>query len=737
MPVTTFLDLSRRAAAAVGAAAALCCAVTSANATVLMYPYPNEAPSFNFREYAQGNPGVLSTGYGPLTLTSAYRVLGGHPLSVDDLKMLAAVPSPLDAHWEARETWNKARNDVLGQPQAGSGGGTDDNPLCADDGFAQAAKSLAGFVQTYGASDDWVRDWTQAQVVVFSNCGSGHAAHLPAAAPAGAPAWLVQARAYQRAAAQFYARRFEAAATGFDAIAQDPASPYRTISAYLASRARLEQAVRLPDDTRGTALSATADALGQQQAGAAPAQQANLRALERRARFQADPEAELRRIEDRIANQPWDADTLQDLKDYIYALNLDAQPNNGLHRRPVIDAVPRGGLTDWLATMQADPAPAGGSARVAGETVTGAAALWRSSNSVAWLVATLQAAPSLHALPVDVLDAATAVTPRSPAFAAIQYRLLKLRDANIAVQRAAGKNTATLDAAICHDAEQLLAHHADRFPGRDANLLHQLWAEHTASPAVFMQQIWMHAPSEVDLGKDAAADGGGDGIPYEFADLMNERLSVDDLETLWKASAAATAGSPTARAHAELSAMLFVRAALLQRDDVAKRIAPELKTLRPKLAGDIDACLDAETADKPYRLTVMLLDDTTLSAIVTDGGWVPYSALTPTLDTSLGAAHGTNGALHPVLFQNAAQRHKAASEVAALRQLKTGVPYMSEALVSHVHRHPFDFGNPAHLAAFVGTTRYASEPKASRAAFRLLHRWYFFTPSARFTKYWY
>ena len=64
---------------------------------------------------------------------------------------------------------------------------------------------------------------------------------IPAAASENAPKSIRQDRAYQIAAAQFYAGNFSKPKAGFAAIANDPASPYRTIAPYLVARALVRE----------------------------------------------------------------------------------------------------------------------------------------------------------------------------------------------------------------------------------------------------------------------------------------------------------------------------------------------------------------------------------------------------------------------------------------------------------------------------------------------------------------
>lgn len=700
--------------------------------TVLQYPYPNEAPSFNFRDYARGNLGILSRDYGPLTLTVAYRVLTGHPVSDADLKMLATVPTGWIDSWEPENRWNQARDSVLGAKSEHSASiSSDPNVACQADAFDLATKELQRISEKFGGSNPLVKDWATTQDQVFAVC-AGKGTAIPALAADDAAPWFKDDRRYQRAAALFYAKRFDESIDLFGQIAQDPNSRWHSLAGYLVQRAKFVKAQAATGDSRVQLVADAMTSIDETKAQVPEQQAKRLADLERHIRYTQNPQDELRAIESRIATGDWSADTAQDLKDYVFALNHERQENNeALGRPPVIEIVPRGGLTDWLSTMQT-----GSDDKTHGERFAHAVQQWRSARSDAWLVASFMAAKTLHEIPPDVLDAATAVSPQSPAFAAVQYRLLYLRDQNVLRLHAAGKNTATLDAAIVNDVSALLAQHRDRFPGRDVNRLHQLWAEHTNSPAVFMQQVWLVAPEEAKFAVDVPKQDTAKGIPTEFADDMQMRMSIDQLVILWKASD--TAKGP---AHDALTTMLWTRAALLGRDDVTRLLATEFKRLHPKVGDAVDEYVDASEANKPYWLTVALLrDQEGMSAILSDGGWVLWGGnLSPFMryENKMSDQPFPFDASHPILFQSASDVAKAKAEVDRLNQLKTGAGYMSDALVRHVHMHPFDMSNPGNLAAFVETTRYAGDAKSSRAAFRLLHRFYFFTPAAHGTKYYF
>ena len=101
----------------------------------------------------------------------------------------------------------------------------------------------------FGADSPKVREWLAAQDVVFSNCHEGN--KLPE--PTNDQDASVRAdRAYQTAAANFYATNYDLAKQQFDAIAKDKNSSYRIVAPYLAARAMLRKGsfAEKPEDAK-------------------------------------------------------------------------------------------------------------------------------------------------------------------------------------------------------------------------------------------------------------------------------------------------------------------------------------------------------------------------------------------------------------------------------------------------------------------------------------------------------
>jgi hypothetical protein len=691
------------------------------SAALLAYPYPDLAPTQDFKTFAKGNLGTLSPSYGGASLIAAWRVLNNRPLSDADIKTIDDA-GKADFAWvsNAEYEWEQARNKVLPDFESQHNFNADSPGYrCHIDAFNHATAKLGELTKKYGVKNADVLEWTRGQVAVFANCDNGAAKDIPADVTESAPVWLRHERAYQRAAAALYARDFDQARTLFAQIATDTESPWQPYAAYLVSRSYLEEAETSPAYLGKFLFPQVQTTLDASLEGTGPEQQARAHALERRARFEAAPAAELARIENAISVQDWGDDTLQDIDDYLYEIHLDLYNDRTNSKRgAVIDVVPKGGMTDWLYTVQGAKDAHGNEQ---GENFAGALAQWRSNPSPAWLIAALMSAKTIHDVPADMLSSATAVSDASPAFAAIQYNLLRLRDAYLIELHKKHPGALALDRALEVDTARLLTKEGRFFPGRDANLLHQLVAEHTTNACTFLRESWMHAAEE-------GGGAGGDGFPSEFVDDLNRNLSLDNLAQLWACKGAAP------EAHAVLTSELWVRAAMLGRQDIVKQVAPDFSAGHPKLRSDVDAYLDADTTNQPYRLARLLLDDQTLTATVDSwgGGWSGVGSLTPwsAMDDKMPPVPG-------LLFQKSSDVQQAEQDLTQLRDMRNGVSWVGGIVLEHVRHHPFDFSNPGTLADVVTASKYAQATPTSKEAFRLLHHWYRFTGAAHRTKYYY
>lgn len=107
---------------------------------------------------------------------------------------------------------------------------------CGSDAFRAAAETLHSRIKSWGQTSPALAAWVHRQDLVSKNCRDTVSATIPSSAPAQFPVLLQQDRAYQIAAANFYAHRFEEVRRGFDDISREATSPWTYQSPARAAR---------------------------------------------------------------------------------------------------------------------------------------------------------------------------------------------------------------------------------------------------------------------------------------------------------------------------------------------------------------------------------------------------------------------------------------------------------------------------------------------------------------------
>src|SRR5436190_9080076 len=190
-------------------------------------------PDFPLGQFAAGKLGVIQPSWARSYLVIAYRALSANPLSERETKDMTEL-------WNDRlnlsdnsgtemvpKSWTDARKKVAGAPDVAEiqvyrnrekPHEYEEFLNCQPEAFTTASATLEERIKIYGVDSPKVREWLAAQDMVFSNCHGGN--KLPEASSDQDP--LVRAdRAYQTAAANFYATNYDVARQQFDAIAQD------------------------------------------------------------------------------------------------------------------------------------------------------------------------------------------------------------------------------------------------------------------------------------------------------------------------------------------------------------------------------------------------------------------------------------------------------------------------------------------------------------------------------------
>jgi hypothetical protein len=373
----------------------------------------------------QGNLGVVQPTYKSIYLLVAYRTLVGHPIQ----------PSEQEALWQGDERivnpQSMTRPARVSMPpisvQVGSQGGfsvtggpppaeprNEERPPeqifrsiairengmewysqflnCPADAFAEAEKTRKVRTQQFGEDSPVVRNWEDAQKLVFQNCEE--AGTVPDDLPASAPA-----------------------------IAADTASPWNTIAPYLVARALVRKATVI--DKMEPDFVTLAKAEAQVESVLANPRLAQYHAAAQRLRgfieFRLHPGPRLVELVNNLMRGASDTNLAQDVIDFKLLSSKigfysgapgpnPAKPTDTADIRAKSDAV------DWLLTFQAEGP----------ETYAHSLEKWQKTHSPAWLVAVItKAGPGSSNVP-ELIEAAGAVSPRSPAYQAVTFHRLRL-----------------------------------------------------------------------------------------------------------------------------------------------------------------------------------------------------------------------------------------------------------------------------------------------------------------------
>jgi hypothetical protein len=698
--------------------------------------------------FAQGQLGILLPSYYRAYLAVAYRHLTGLGVNASERAAFfpAAPPPGPPTQWNREwstsvpppvQEWLEARKKVAGAPaplkidvyhRETTPTSYSEYVNCTDDAFHTAVLTLQARQAKFTASE--MQDWLRGQDEVFANCSSGPM--IPQPASDGSDALLKADRAYQIAAANFYARNFEQAESQFKAIGADQNSPWRAMSAYLLARCRIRRA------TLGDKPEAMAEAESELQAIAKDDSfktvQPAAASLLQFVRARINPELRLHELSQSILAKNAGPSLAQDFTDYIFLF----YKRDG-SRTPPDD------LTGWLETFRAPMASDRAIPR------------WRETQSLPWLIAALAQAHGGGADTSDLLAAADKIKPDSPAYATVAFHAIRLLEESKRDAEARPRLEAILVSRSKYPLSAVNLFLAERMRGSES------W-----------QAFLKYAPrvavgSGYDYNGESPANLTGDpqikpfaGRPIFDADastILNEQVPLSLLKD------AATNTSLPATLRSGIATAAWVRAVLLDNDALARELAPLVQTLTPGLSftGYIGAAdKDARKFEAVYlmlkspglrpfietgfgRLTpIAKLDD------LRDNWWCSFSPQVENYQSNyyrsrsqfsmpLTMLYGTSKLVATFLADT--DRTQADSEWKALRGIAAAPTFLSEQAVNYLKTHAADSRAPEALALAVRSTRYgcgdAGTSKESQTAFRLLHSRYPNSDSAKKTKYYY
>lgn len=725
---------------------------------VFVYSSHPDAP---LKLYVGGNLGLLQPTYARSYLVLAYRYLTDKPLKNEEIagamNLLSFRLGSQETTSEAAEAtsdgggvgvslWNKARLKVAGAPKSDfdvnncykSIEGEDYSTFlnCGDDAFRTAAKTLESRIATSGADSKEVKEWLQAQDIVFNHCsGPGYNYEKKANNPeppfpspltlaaGGAPvtAQQRQDRAYQIAAAKFYAGDFEVARSLFGEIARDSASPWHQIAAYMVARSLIRQGTLAKDAASGQKYLVQAAAKVQElaQDPSLSAFKESIEGLHQFILVRMDREAAFRSLTHDLLNGNTGNQMARVLGDYTYVLDRffnesgdESSEDHKVDDKAAEKLLRSDDMADWIWTFSAGSDAA---------NLEHARQMYNSKKSLPWLLCLADKVKTNDKDAASLIKALSAVPTKSAGYVHARYQLCRLTVAAGKKQEA----RALIDQALGI---------ANLPPSAAAAL--KLLKVDTAIDLNDFVKLSFIAPAAVVNGWNTCE------VPDNFADTEKKlKYSVEkpllapesakfingklNLTSFLQAAGSAHVQSAN---RADFAQAAFVRSVLLGDFDKALKASALVKSALPASIGQMKAF---ETAVKPdeKRFAAVLF-------MLKNPGARPVVSPTLLRSTAFGRINDyqdnwwpSSGELYAnsklaLPFANA----DAAAEITKMKALGAAPSYMGRVVVDYAKNHGSDSRVPEALHLVVKATRFgagdSNNGKISTEAFRYLHKTY-------------
>lgn len=701
-------------------------------------------PEFPLENYAAGELGVIQPTYARSYLFVAYRHLLDRGFSKEEQKLLVDLWNErLNYRWEPNHEnsiahWTEARAKIIsGEPPTIEPYRNREKPNeyesylnCHNDAFETAAATLNTRAEKLGLNSLLVREWVEAQDQVFANCGGGR--YIPNAAPAQAEPLSRADRAYQIAAAHFYAGDFDEAQKSFINIAQDQTSPWQKHANYLIARTLVRKASLGPAESKNKNLTQAETELNRLLAN--PALKESHTAARRLltiVRLRLHPEIRLRELGTTLMESP-SQDLKQQLWDYTVLLDkfIGDEPREPGAELPAF--IPQDELTDWILTFQSSSAA----------TLTHALERWRARSSTPWLVAVLTKINAGHPEVEDVMSAAATIKNSSPAFPSVSFHTVRLLIEGNQIDRA----RRVLD--------ELLSTQRAAFPTSTLNLIRTqrmtvatdledfLDFSHSVPAGLTWDEDDRELPAGLAEDSELESELHKSMFSPEAAQILNQSLPLELLKQ------AAESKRLPVHLRRDLAQATWLRAVMLGQTKTATELVPVLSALVPEATALLND-FDSTREDLKKYVAVYL--------------WLKFPGFEPLVDAGVGRRTplGTQDSYRDNWWCSAAfyqESQKAAPEIKppfitesqramAKRQftslIKGGAApnYISQQIVEWATKAPADRRVPEALHLAVRSTRYGcgdtETGKWSKAAYDLLHKRYPRSIWARRTPYWF
>jgi hypothetical protein len=560
-------------------------------------------PNIPYADFAHGKLELLQRTYWHEPLYIAYRNLSGKPFAEAELKIFKEPSAEENAaagkSWVG--AWNDTRAKLVGNPPEklrlynGEHGITrqlDHSETyieyynCLDNAFEFAVRTLTKRVEQFGAESTIVKDWIVAQDQVFANCyGSGGLppksgpAIVPASANPTDPDLVRADRAYQIAAAHFYAGEFALAQQAFGAISKDSASPYHQLASYLVARVLTRKGTLDSGDEEYDS-----EALGQAEA--------KLRAIladnslaemhdpaERLLGFvsiRLHREQRFQELESLLANGGSAKTLRQDLTDYLWLLDhsvltkavtiAPATASQPPQKGVTVDETTRlqgADMTDWIRTFQ----------QTGDSAFEHSFERWQQTKSLPWLVAAIAKVRAINKSAAALSVAAAKISPDSPAYLTLTFHRLRLLE-----------QSGNRDAAR-EQLDQLLAQRGPTLSYSARNQFLALRMKLAANLEDFLKfaprnsndaEVYPNAPEGAAIPASPRASHFDSDASVVFTEKLPLRILVE-------AAKSSTLPKPLRR---DVLIAVWTRAILLDQDATARELLPTARELVPEAAAE-------------------------------------------------------------------------------------------------------------------------------------------------------
>lgn len=759
--------------------------------------FTNDSQDYPLPQFAAGRLGIIYSFWNAQNLVVAYRYLSGMPMTVVERRAYLDQIHKQDRYAYGRLNWEKewlaspVRKWVRARALYRKDRPPDrtayedwwkytEGENCLAGAFENAVQTLRARARRFGGESTALQEWINGQDTVFLNCpwdrNPARLPEIPASLPPTAPSLLQADRAYQIAAAHFYSGDYRSALAEFEAIAADKSSPWSEWGSYLAARAVLRSS--LSSDRLETAraeqfdrvLMMDAERRFTRLAGETenPAIRSSANGLLSFIAFHLRPEEQFQIVVSRLQT-PQPNDTFgRDARDLSTVLSTTEAPPNGFpgisccseeyyvakaawkekrfaELRPELAS---NELADWIVTMS-DFAPA--AQRVY------AVERWRATRSLPWLVAAISKVQATDPVAPDLLAAAAAVTPESPANLTLIYHRARLlnRLANFKQVRE------LLDPILAHSqplpVPLVNALKAQRLPAAAdlSDFVRLVWRQPisfsngsmTAGEADYCGQHWWGVRCDVNIFQEPGSRIFLPQLDFDAVTMLNQRIPLALLGAIVRSAEL----PPNIRNR--MAPAVWTRAAVLDRPQVAASVALAAIAARPDMKPFIESYQAATNSEeRTFRAAYAIAHFPGLRPVVEESPRVTRFDYADSYRDNWWCEQRANlenhweveyyerqGAVPFPGFLNPEEREAAQSEAKAFASLGGSSPWLTRILIEWAKAHPTRPEAPEalHFAWRVMKFACGGDTKRSREVFQLLHKRYPDSPWTQKTRFWY